>query len=106
MGLTRGFRGGPIICTPITAALVQLKLRVPRERLVVLELGQEVVVQGTRLTLIDANHCPGSAMVVAHPPGAPPVLHTGDARLTREATQDQALLQALVGKAVLVLDTT
>lgn len=56
---------------------------------------------------MDANHCPGAAMVVAHPPGGlPPVLHTGDARLTREATQQQAALQALVGRAVLVLDTT
>lgn len=46
-------------------------------------------------------------MVVAQPPGgAHPVLHTGDARLTAEATRDQPVLQALVGKAVLVLDTT
>eukprot|EP00882_Tetradesmus_deserticola_P027680 GHRQ01030743.1.p2 GENE.GHRQ01030743.1~~GHRQ01030743.1.p2 ORF type:complete len:140 (-),score=54.53 GHRQ01030743.1:501-920(-) len=62
---------------------------------------------GTRLQFVDANHCPGAAMVVAHPPGGlPPVLHTGDARLTREATQQQPALQALVGRAVLVLDTT
>ena len=62
---------------------------------------------GTRLQLLDANHCPGAAMVVAYPPrGAPPVLHTGDARLTVEATQLQPALQALVGRAVLVLDTT
>jgi len=171
MGLSRGFKQGRIICSPITAALVRLKLRVPPERLVVLELGQEVMVEGeagqlhtfttalgsvltinpscccygpagtwlgnvglpetvqkpcvavlclekgfscccvavsgTRLQLIDANHCPGAAMVVAHPPGgAPPVLHTGDARLTAEATRSQPVLQSLVGRAVLVLDTT
>lgn len=46
MGLSRGFKQGRIICSPITAALVRLKLRVPPERLVVLELGQEVVVEG------------------------------------------------------------
>lgn len=45
-------------------------------------------------------------MVVAHLPNGPPVLHTGDARLTRDATQQQPALQELVGKAVLVLDTT
>lgn len=46
-------------------------------------------------------------MIVAFPPGGrPPVLHTGDARLTAEATQAQPLLQQLVGRAVLVLDTT
>jgi DNA cross-link repair 1A protein len=66
-----------------------------------------LVFAGTRLQFVDANHCPGAAMVVAHPPGGlPPVLHTGDARLTREATQQQPALQALVGRAVLVLDTT
>ena len=46
-------------------------------------------------------------MVVAHPPGgAPPVLHCGDARLCPEATRNQPILQGLVGRAVLVLDTT
>lgn len=46
-------------------------------------------------------------MIVAHPPGgAPPVLHTGDARLTPEATRGQTVLRDLVGRAVLVLDTT
>lgn len=66
-----------------------------------------VSLAGTRLQLIEANHCPGAAMIVAQPPGgAPPVLHTGDARLTVEATRSQAVLRDLVGRAVLVLDTT
>ncbi|WIA30015.1 hypothetical protein OEZ86_000112 [Tetradesmus obliquus] len=107
MGLGKGFKQGRILCTPATAALVRLKLRVPEQLLVPLPLGQEISVEGTRLQFVDANHCPGSAMVVAQPPGGlPPVLHTGDARLTREATQQQPALQALVGRAVLVLDTT
>lgn len=46
MGLSKGFKQGRIICTPITAALVRLKLRVPQERLVVLPLGQELEVEG------------------------------------------------------------
>jgi len=46
-------------------------------------------------------------MVAAQPPGnAPPVLHTGDARLTRDATRACPVLQAMRGRAVLVLDTT
>eukprot|EP00878_Enallax_costatus_P029508 GHUV01032002.1.p2 GENE.GHUV01032002.1~~GHUV01032002.1.p2 ORF type:complete len:503 (+),score=218.02 GHUV01032002.1:4005-5513(+) len=107
MGLSKGFKQGKIICTRTTAALVKLKLRVPEQLLVPLDLGQDILVEGTRVQLIDANHCPGAAMVVAHPPGGlPPVLHTGDARLTAAATQQQPALQALVGKAVLVLDTT
>jgi hypothetical protein len=177
MGLGKGFKQGRILCTPTTAALVRLKLRVPEQLLVPVPLGQEITVEGergsqgtgqhsdkrplllhaydlvdgpilachdymascgcseapgpmicaswltqktmlhlllllpvfagTRLQFVDANHCPGAAMVVAHPPGGlPPVLHTGDARLTREATQQQPALQALVRRAVLVLDTT
>lgn len=46
MGLSKGFKQGRIICSPITAALVRLKLRVPPERLVVLPLGQELEVEG------------------------------------------------------------
>jgi hypothetical protein len=46
MGLGKGFKQGLVICTPITAALVRLKLRVAPERLVVLQLGQEVQVEG------------------------------------------------------------
>lgn len=46
MGLSRGFRQGVVVCTPITAALVRLKLKVPPERLRVLQLGQEVVIEG------------------------------------------------------------
>lgn len=49
MGLTRSFKQGIIICTPITAALVRLKLRVPPERLLVLGLGQELTVEGERI---------------------------------------------------------
>lgn len=46
MGLAKGFKQGLVICSPITAALVRLKLRVAPERLVVLQLGQEVQVEG------------------------------------------------------------
>ncbi|KAF8069613.1 Dclre1a [Scenedesmus sp. PABB004] len=107
MGLGKSFKQGTILCTPATAALARLKLRVPEAALRPLPLGEEVTVEGTRLQFVDANHCPGSAMVVAHPPGgAPPVLHTGDARLSPEVMTAQPALQALVGRAVLVLDTT
>lgn len=59
------------------------------------------------MLFLEANHCPGAAMVLARPPsGAPAVLHTGDARLTREATQSCPHLQSAVGRVQLVLDTT
>jgi Cft2 family RNA processing exonuclease len=169
-GLTKGFRQGTIYCTPATAALVRLKIKVAESALRAVPLGQEFEVEGeglgsgkgcacvrsrgviyalrlqnacqqswggpqqpsrrhhgrshtrsiaraargtaasragTRLTFLDANHCPGSAMIAAFPPGgAPPVLHTGDARLTRGATRGCELLQGMRGRSVLVLDTT
>jgi Cft2 family RNA processing exonuclease len=183
-GLTKGFRQGTIYCTPATAALVRLKIKVAESALRAVPLGQEVVVEGaraasrgrlgqpglapamrggealclntypdscsgplvsfphpahnplpeeafsllscspschavrecsnptnysagTRIKFLDANHCPGSALIAAFPPdGAPPVLHTGDARLTREATRGCPVLEGMRGRAVLVLDTT
>ncbi|KIZ07917.1 DNA cross-link repair 1A protein [Monoraphidium neglectum] len=106
-GLTKGFRQGTIYCTPATAALVRLKIKVAESALRAVPLGQEVVVEGTRIKFLDANHCPGSALIAAFPPdGAPPVLHTGDARLTREATRGCLVLEGMRGRAVLVLDTT
>ncbi|KAI8467405.1 MAG: beta-lactamase-like protein [Monoraphidium minutum] len=106
-GLTKGFRQGVIYCTPATAALVRLRIKTGEAHLKAVPLGQEVAVEGTRITFLDANHCPGSAMVAAFPPGAaPPVLHTGDARLSRAATRACPVLESMRGRSVLVLDTT
>lgn len=55
MGLSKGFKQGRIICTPITAALVRLKLRVPAEKLVVVQLGQQVTVEGERPCYLDGG---------------------------------------------------
>lgn len=46
MGLTKQAKKGVIYCTPVTAALVQLKLRVPKEKLRVLPLDQTTEVEG------------------------------------------------------------
>lgn len=54
--------------------------QVPWERLRVVDLGRPVLVGGTRVTFLDANHCPGAAMALLEPPGRPPILHTGDCR--------------------------
>ena len=52
----------------------------PWERLRVVELGAAVLVERVRVTFLDANHCPGAAMLLLEPPGRPPILHTGDCR--------------------------
>jgi hypothetical protein len=45
-GLTKGFRQGTIYCTPITAALLRLKIKVAEAALRPVPLGQEFVVEG------------------------------------------------------------
>ncbi|GIM03994.1 hypothetical protein Vretimale_8641, partial [Volvox reticuliferus] len=106
-GLTRSFAGGTVLASPVTARLVSERLKLPAARLRTLPMDTPVEVDGVSLTLVDANHCPGAAMVVAYPPGGwPPVLHTGDCRLGEHMRSNPAL-QALVGRrCTLVLDTT
>lgn len=63
-GLTRGFRHGKIYCSPITAALVTMQIGVPTMYLEVVHLNRQVTIDGIRVTFLDANHCPGSVMIL------------------------------------------
>jgi hypothetical protein len=67
-GLTRGFRHGKIFCSSITARLVKLRIGVPSDRIQALPLNETVLIDGIRVTFIDANHCPGSVMILFEPP--------------------------------------
>lgn len=40
-------------------------------------LNSPILVEGVRVTFLDANHCPGAVMILFEPPGCRPVLHTG-----------------------------
>lgn len=71
---------GVLYCTRITAKLVQMRLKIPPNRLRVIALNSPFLLEGVRVTFLEANHCPGAAMVLFEPPCAPPVLHTGDCR--------------------------
>ena len=52
----------------------------PWSSILVVPLDTPTLIEGTTITLVEANHCPGAIMIVAEPPSGPPVLHTGDAR--------------------------
>ena len=100
------FDRGLIYCTPATAALAAQELKLPPRLLREVALGSSTVVEGCRVTFLDANHCPGAAMLLFEPPGcAVPVLHTGDARLVPAMQREGALLEVR-GRADLILDTT
>jgi DNA cross-link repair 1A protein len=110
-GLSSTWCRGKIVCTPITAALVASRLRVPKSALVPIALGQRTQIEGIWVTLLDANHCPGAAMILFEPPApAAPVLHTGDCRWSDAAMRAslEPHLARLRDRASLlvILDTT
>mmetsp|Transcript_98133 Transcript_98133/g.263756 ORF Transcript_98133/g.263756 Transcript_98133/m.263756 type:complete len:623 (+) Transcript_98133:169-2037(+) len=123
VGLTRSFSAGTIFCTQVTAALITQLIGVDPARVRGLALDETVALPGAggvRMTLLDADHCPGSAVAVFEAPtlaaGADDgrgggsaqrlVLHTGDCRASE--SMREGLRRWLAGRQVgeLFLDTT
>jgi hypothetical protein len=67
-GLTRSFCHGKIYCSSITASLVHHKIGIPWDRLHVLTLNEKLNIAGVNLICFDANHCPGSIIILFEPP--------------------------------------
>ena len=111
-GLTKSIPGpGCVVwCSRPTAELCRLRLGIQRERLRTIDVGRTVVVEGVKVTFVDANHCPGAVMIVFDdiPGGSGPVLATGDCRyhprMKLEPTL-RSLASRRPGPAVM-LDTT
>jgi Cft2 family RNA processing exonuclease len=71
-GLRDGWKGGKIYCTKVTRELLLARFDIAPSRVMPLSLNIEHVLPArdpatgkevlSNLTLIDANHCPGSAM--------------------------------------------
>ncbi|KAL5995147.1 hypothetical protein ACLOJK_025205 [Asimina triloba] len=104
VGLTRGFCHGIIYCSSITAHLVNMKIGIPWDRLKILPLGQKVSIEGINVTSFDANHCPGSIIILFEPPNNKAVLHTGDFRFSENMTNISLLQSSPIH--TLILDTT
>ena len=60
-GMTKSW-SHPVICSHITAKLVLLKIRIDTKYLTALHLNQPEIIDNVEVTLLDANHCPGSVM--------------------------------------------
>ncbi|KAI9722630.1 MAG: hypothetical protein M1812_001561 [Candelaria pacifica] len=90
IGLTATWQHGPIYCSRVTANLVRQQLRVDPKWVVDLEFEQKVEVSGTNgveVTMIPANHCPGSSLFLfekvtgkGKTPKVQRILHCGDFR--------------------------
>ncbi|GLJ10351.1 hypothetical protein SUGI_0126660 [Cryptomeria japonica] len=103
-GLTRSFRYGKVYCSLITARLVNLRVGVPWDKLHVIPLNERINIDGVYVTFVDANHCPGSVIILFEPPNGKPVLHTGDFRFCQEMVMNPILQSCNVH--TLILDTT
>ncbi|XP_068946416.1 5' exonuclease Apollo isoform X1 [Petaurus breviceps papuanus] len=101
----------PLYCSPLTARLVHCRLQVSKKWIRALEVGEshvlpldEIGQETMTVTLIDANHCPGSVMFLFEGYFGT-ILYTGDFRYTPSMLQEPALR---LGKQIhiLYLDNT
>ncbi|GJN89662.1 hypothetical protein Rhopal_002649-T1 [Rhodotorula paludigena] len=70
--LSSSWAHGPIYASQTTINLIKLKLGVKDEWLHALPLDKTVKVHGIDVTLIDANHCPGSVLFLFESPHTDP----------------------------------
>ncbi|KAK3112179.1 DNA cross-link repair protein PSO2/SNM1 [Teratosphaeriaceae sp. CCFEE 6253] len=128
VGLTASWTHGPIYCSKVTGNLVRQQLRVDPKYVVDLDFDQTVDVpdtKGVKVTMIHANHCPGSSLylfekVIGKRTNGEPrlqrILHCGDFRACRAHIEHPLLMpdvqDKLTGKTreqkidVCYLDTT
>ncbi|XP_075415699.1 5' exonuclease Apollo isoform X1 [Tenrec ecaudatus] len=101
----------PLYCSPITAYLLHRRLQVSKQWIQALEVGEshvlpldEIGQETMTVTLIDANHCPGSVMFLFEGYFGT-ILYTGDFRYTPSMLKEPALR---LGKQIhtLYLDNT
>ncbi|KAA1086892.1 hypothetical protein PGT21_014753 [Puccinia graminis f. sp. tritici] len=107
--LSSSWKHGKIYCSKTTANLVKLKLRVDSHWIVPLDFNTPYTVDDVRVVLIDANHCPGSAMFlfegITKPDRKPfRYLHCGDFRATPAQLRHPAIHEKVID--ICYLDTT
>lgn len=108
IGLNKNF-SRHLYCSRVTANLVALKIKVQPQFVHALPLNQPQTIDGVEVTLLDANHCPGSVMFLFRLPGNDTVLHTGDFRagqFMENYPELRSLLSPRQRVSRLFLDTT
>eukprot|EP00795_Rhopilema_esculentum_P012538 gene12538-3233_t len=103
LGLKKTFRNN-LYCSKITASLVCTQLKVDPQHVHTLPVNEEIEIEGVKVTLLDANHCPGSVMILFVLSNGQRILHTGDFRAVPSMWEHPALKSK--NTDVLYLDTT
>ncbi|XDC86752.1 hypothetical protein R6Z07F_017925 [Ovis aries] len=93
----------PIYCSEITGNLLKSKLHVQEQYIHPLPIDTECIVNGIKVILLEANHCPGAVMILFYLPNGHVILHTGDFRA--DPSMERSLL-ACQKVHTLYLDTT
>jgi hypothetical protein len=83
-GITKTWKNGTIYGSQVTCDLVKLKLGVDAKILKPLAFDTRYNIEGVGVTLMGANHCPGSAIILFELPCGKSYLHTGDFRFNKE----------------------
>ncbi|KFY22559.1 hypothetical protein V493_06501 [Pseudogymnoascus sp. VKM F-4281 (FW-2241)] len=106
IGLTASWCHGPIYCSKVTGNLVKQQLRVDPKWVVTLEFEDTIEVpntHGVSVTMIPANHCPGSSLFLFEKvvgkglkPKVQRILHCGDFRACPAHVEHPQLMPDIV----------
>ncbi|CAA93588.2 DNA 5' exonuclease [Schizosaccharomyces pombe] len=106
-GLTPKWKHGPIYCSEVTGNLLINVMHVDEQYVKRLKLNQPYNIMGITVYVLDANHCPGSAMFVFETLQSNQtrrVLHCGDFRASKDHVMHPVLREKTIHKVY--LDTT
>jgi len=103
-GLASYWKHGMIYCTNTTANLICNVIGVDAKTVRRVKIGETVTIKGAHVTFMDANHCPGAAILLFQLDGGLTHLHTGDLRYCPAMKRYPALQGVKIDR--LYLDTT
>lgn len=87
----QGFDCGIIYCNEITARLVVQELRIDSKFIHPLPMNKPILLHEVQVTFMDANHCPGAAIILFRLKSGKTYLHTGDFRFHPKMLEHTAM---------------